>query len=110
MSAQEKSSSKHETVESQVSRHLETVASLTTRLEQAEGEVKSAETRFHDTLAQLERETILCKDRDQTIKSLDDEVLFSSMHLTSHCIGKETEITIKKVLVFFKSSTFYSWK
>ena len=81
--AQEKSSSKHETVESQVSRHLETVASLTTRLEQAEGEAKSAETRFHDTLAQLERETILCKDRDQTIKSLDDEVppvLSSSLH------------------------------
>ena len=61
-------------MESQVSRHLETVASLTTRLEQAEVEVKNAETRFHDTLAQLERETILCKDRDQTIKSLDDEV------------------------------------
>ena len=45
--------------------------------------LKSEETRFHDTLAQLERETILCKDRDQTIKSLDDEVppvLSSSLH------------------------------
>ena len=65
-----------------LNKHLETVAILTTKVEHAEGETKNAESRFQDVLSQLEKQTILSKDRDQKIQSLEEEVYLSHCWLS----------------------------
>ena len=57
-----------------LNKQIETISKLTGRVEYLESELKIADDRHHSSLAQLETQLVLCKDREKQIQQLQEDV------------------------------------